>query len=247
MIPTMVKRWATRREEPRPEVVEPAFLAHRRVMSTKYLRGSGIEIGGLNAPLPVGPRVRVTHVDRMRPEQLREQYPELAGVPLARVDVVDNGERLTRFADESQDFVIANHFLEHTQDPIGTLGSHLRVLKSGGILYLAVPNRHHTFDRRRPATPWEHLRRDHLDGPAGSYEEHLREYAALVDGLEGDALEARIADLRARQYSIHFHVWNEAEFRAILALSWAEFRLPFAIESCESRDHEILAILRKTA
>ena len=36
---------------------------------------------------------------------------------------MDDGERLATIADATQDFVIANHFLEHCQDPLGALGN----------------------------------------------------------------------------------------------------------------------------
>ena len=37
------------------------------------------------------------------------------------VDVVDDAQTLATFPDESVDFVIANHVLEHLEDPIGAL------------------------------------------------------------------------------------------------------------------------------
>jgi GT2 family glycosyltransferase/predicted SAM-dependent methyltransferase len=230
-----------------PRLTEPPHLRRRRTVAALYLSGDGLEIGALNAPLDVPPGARVTYVDRMSVEDLRLQYPELANQELTDVDVVDDGERLRKIAPVSQDFIIANHFLEHTQDPIGTMKRHLEVLRPGGVFYMAVPNRHDTFDRDRPPTSWEHLRRDHLDGPQWSYEIHLREFAELVDKRNGAALEQRIDELRESQYSIHYHVWNESEFRTILDRAADEFELPFNVEYCEYGNGEILAILRKTS
>ncbi len=230
---------------PGPPDEEP-YGRHRREKAWKYLRGKGIEVGALHQPLPVPERAHVTYVDRMSVEDLRKQYPELADKALTRVDVIDNGESLMTFAPASQDFVIANHFLEHAQDLIGTLANQLRVLRPGGILYVAVPNRHYTFDRDRPPTTWEHLVRDHLEGPVGSYETHLREWAGLVDKATGDGLEAAVAHLRRINYSIHFHVWNDVEFRAILDNALKQFRLPAVLEYFGTVDFEILCILRKT-
>lgn len=230
---------------PPDPVAEPAYLRRRRTMAAIYLKGDGIEIGALNAPLAVPSDARVTYVDHLPLEQLRRHYPELADKELVTVDVVDDGERLMHFAAVSQDFIIANHFLEHTQDPIGTLARHLELLKPGGILFLAVPNRRYTFDRDRPATSWEHLRRDHLDGPAWSYEDHLREFAELVDQKTGPDLEARVHELRTTRYSIHYHVWDDDEFRDILDRAESEFELPFSVEYCENLEGEILTILRK--
>ena len=63
----------------------------------------------------------VRYVDRMWTDELRREYPELANWDLTQVDVVDDGEKLATIADESQDFIVANHFLEHTEDPVGTI------------------------------------------------------------------------------------------------------------------------------
>jgi hypothetical protein len=35
--------------------------------------------------------------------------------------------------DSSAGFVVANHFIEHTQDPLGTLANHLRVCSVLGV------------------------------------------------------------------------------------------------------------------
>jgi predicted SAM-dependent methyltransferase len=224
---------------------ELPHVRHRRDVAARFLRGRGLEVGALHAPLPTPPGCRVTYVDRLPVAGLRRQYPELDGQEFVPVDVVDDGERLEQFAAGSQDFVIANHFLEHAQDPIGTLQAHLRVLAPGGVLYLAVPDRHETFDRHRPPTTWKHLVRDHVEGPAWSYEGHLREYAALVDGCRGRDLEERVRYLRAVDYSIHFHVWDEEEFVDFLEMVREDFGLPGAVEYLGHRTPEILCVIRK--
>src|SRR5690349_21215729 len=82
----------------------------RRVLAAAYLTGDGIEIGALNGPLIVPRRARVKYVDRMNATELRKQYPELVTHPLARPDIVDDGETLSTVGAATQDFVIANHF-----------------------------------------------------------------------------------------------------------------------------------------
>ena len=89
----------------------------------------------------------MTYVDRMAEDQLRGHYPELSDFPLVKVDVIDDGEKLSTFEPGSQDFIIANHFLEHTQDPIGTMARFLEVLRPRGILFMAVPDKRYTFDK----------------------------------------------------------------------------------------------------
>ena len=45
-----------------------------------------------------------------------------------------------QFFTKAEDFIIANHFLEHAQDPIRTIKRHLEVLKPGGVLFLYLPH-----------------------------------------------------------------------------------------------------------
>ncbi len=222
----------------------PLLGMRRRRIANRYLRGEGLEIGALHRPLPVPAGARVRYVDRMDVEGLREHYPDLAP-ELVRVDVVDDGETLASQPDASADFIIANHFIEHTEDPLGTLANHLRVLRPGGILYLAVPDRRRTFDAERPPTPLEHLIRDHEEGPAGSRAGHQEEWARLVEHVPPAAVPARVAALERDDYSIHFHVWAPDEFHELLEHARFVEKLPFRVETRRSNHREFITVLRR--
>src|SRR4051812_24637479 len=173
------RRWVRRAGE----LASPAqrdVRAARRRLARAYLAGSGLEIGALHLPLPVPRRARVSYVDRMTSDELRHEYPELASYDLVDVDVVDDGQTLATVPDGSVDFVVANHFIEHTEDPIAALANHARVLRPGGVLFLAVPDKRRTFDAARPVTPLEHVVHDHIAGPVGSRRGHYEEWATLV-------------------------------------------------------------------
>jgi SAM-dependent methyltransferase len=113
----------------------------REDVALRFLRGDGIEIGPLDYPLRLPREARVRYVDYLNGAGLREDYGNTlrAGRPLVVPDVVDDGARLASFADASLDFVVANHMLEHVEDPIAALEHQLRVLRPGGILYLTLP------------------------------------------------------------------------------------------------------------
>jgi predicted SAM-dependent methyltransferase len=179
--------------------------------------------------------------------ELREHYPELANLDLVSVDVVDDGETLALQPDEALDFVIANHFVEHTQDPLGMLRAHLRVLRPGGILYLAVPDRRKTFDADRAPTPIEHVVRDHREGPDWSRDLHREEWARLVEKVPDEQVAEHVQMLRDTDYSIHFHVWSPVEFTELLEHARSEEGLPFSIELLQSNQDEFISILRKTS
>ncbi len=215
----------------------------RRLVGRYIAGGAGIEIGALHNPLPLPDGVKVSYVDRADTAALRRQYPELKDQPLVAVDIVADGESLAPLGNGSQDFVIANHFLEHCQNPIFALENMLRVLKNGGILFLAVPDKRFSFDCARPATPYRHLEKDYAEGPAGSREQHFREWVRLVekipDGPEADRETTRLMHADA---SIHFHVWTPTELRELILN--LKTRLEFEIETMRFAD-EAVFILRK--
>lgn len=221
------------------------FDVRRRRLARRYLHGDGLEIGALHRPLRLPPDATVRYVDRVDLAALRGQYPELAGEKLVEVDVIDDGEKLESQPDASADFIIANHFIEHTEDPLGTIESHLRVLRPGGILYMAVPDRRRTFDSLREPTPLEHVVRDHEQGPAGSRRGHQEEWARLVERVPPEQVQARADALERADYSIHYHVWDPAGFTQLLEHARDRRELPFAVESLTSNEHEFVAILRR--
>jgi predicted SAM-dependent methyltransferase len=219
----------------------------RKVLTEAFLAGDGIEIGGLHLPLRVPRSVRVRYVDRMPVAELRQHYPELANENLVPVDIIDDGEKLATFENESQDFIIANHFLEHTQDPIGTIMRLLQVLRPQGILYMAVPDKRFTFDERRPLTSLDHLIRDHVEGPEWSCESHFREWVEIVCQIHGDAQVEAVRDLMEKNYSIHFHVWTATTLLEFLVALPAKFGLRFAIEATVRNGPETICVLRREA
>jgi SAM-dependent methyltransferase len=222
--------------------VDPA-TRRRREIANRYLRGDGIEIGALHNPLDVPSSARVRYVDHLPVDELRRHYPELANVPLVDVDILDDGERLATIPDGTQDFVIANHFLEHCENPLRALGNMMRVLRPGGVVYLAVPDKRYTFDVDRPVTPTDHVLRDYREGPEGSRRAHYEEWARLVDNAEEP--EAHATDLLDRGYSIHFHAWTQAELLDLLRAAADELDLDFDIELMLKNRHEVVFVLRK--
>jgi GT2 family glycosyltransferase/SAM-dependent methyltransferase len=232
-----------------PEQPPAAVVDTRAELAAELLSGSGIEIGALNCPLTVPPQATVTYVDRMTVEDLRAHYRELADADLTPVDVIDDGERLETFADESVDFVVANHFLEHCEDPIGTIETHLSKLRPGGVLFYAVPDKRYTFDFRRPRTPLAHVVHDYEHGPQSSRHDHYVEWERLVYPAgapspgEDDA-RRRPAEHEAANYSIHFHVWTQADLLELLLHCQERFGT-FEIEAVRRRGLENIVVLRK--
>ena len=224
---------------------QASLFEMRSYVAGLYLQGEGIEIGALSAPLKVPAGATVRYVDRMHVADLRRHYPELDGSPLTEPDIVDDAEQLSTVEDASQDFVIANHYLEHCQDPIGAMMTITRVLRPGGLVYLAIPDKRFTFDHRRPITPFEHLVRDHEEGPAWSRTAHFEEWVTL--GEDENARGKTAAALMEMEYSIHFHVWTQADLIELFGQLRTTYALPLSIEFMIMNHSEAIFVIRKDA
>ena len=217
----------------------------RRSVAAAYIQGQGIEIGALHMPLKVPRSARVKYVDRFSVDDLRKHYPELKDKNLVNVDIIDDGERLDTIPASSLDFVIANHFIEHCQDPIGAVLGMFKVLQPGGILYLAIPDKRYSFDSQRPVTPLEHVMRDHLEGPEWSRRQHYEEWVRSVSKATDEEDVARqLSALMDMEYSIHYHAWTQAEMLELITAlrRMVSFELEFSLRL----DTEMIFILRRT-
>ncbi|MBV8856980.1 MAG: methyltransferase domain-containing protein [Acidobacteria bacterium] len=241
-LPQSVKRYlvggALRRE-----AEEVPLAAGRGLLARLYLKGEGLEIGASHYPVPVPRGVRVRYVDFAEVGELRRRHPELDIPP---PDIVDDGAVLASVADGSQDFLIACHVIEHLADPVGAFKNWLRVLKPGGVLLLAIPDKRFTFDFHRPVTPWEHLKRDHEEGWTdgehfGQFEREYRETFGIEDE---DAVASLIARLRENPGTAHLHVWSQTEMLEFVA-ALRRYGLDFEVEAFSAYGNEGAFVLRK--
>jgi SAM-dependent methyltransferase len=227
--------------------------AVRDFASRRYLRGQGIEIGALHRPLALYEGATVKYVDRLSTEEVRRCYPNVEGQPnvadqpQVNVDIVDDGETLRTIADESVDFVIANHMLEHTRNPIATVETFLRVLRPGGHIFMAIPDKRFTFDRRRDITPFSHIREDYLRGPEWSDRGHYEDWARNVRQFSDEAAtQSYIEKCMASLTNIHFHVWTQVEIVEMFIGTRLEFGFPIEIEAAIRNKDEVVVVLKKS-
>ncbi|MEO6796195.1 MAG: class I SAM-dependent methyltransferase [Candidatus Dormibacter sp.] len=221
----------------------------KRRRLARWLRGDGIEIGALHHPLAVPATARVTYVDRLPEQELRRHYQELASEKFAPVTMIGNAEDLSAFSDNSQDFVIANHLLEHLEDPIRALVEFHRVLRPDGVLYMALPDPRANFDRDRQLTTLAHLLEEHRSGTDKNRLAHYLDWAQHADNDEQP--ERRAATLMAMDYSIHFHVWLPDTFLEFLLAARHEAQLDLELAAFappeSPEDNEFIVILLKGA
>jgi predicted SAM-dependent methyltransferase len=223
------------------------LFVHREDLARRYLRGEGIEIGAMALPMRVPPGVVVRQVDRMtRAQLIATQGAAMRGVGdhperIPEIDVVDDAATLSTFDDASADFVIANHVLEHIEDPIAALGAMLRIIRPGGVLLLTLPDAQHTFDAARARTTVEHLRADHEHGPERSRHDHYEEWARDIEGVGEAQIAQRVAQFAAQDARHHFHVWRLDDFLALLV----SVELPAEILHAQAHLEEFAVVLRR--
>lgn len=206
----------------------------REELAKKYICGSGIEIGALCHPLNTDADVK--YIDRFDLGGLHEQYADISVDQMHPVDIVDDGEKLESIASDSQDFVIANHFLEHCEFPIDTVQNWVRVLKPEGVIFCAVPDKELTFDKDRGITPLQHLADEYANSTSDTY-------AHYMDSTHGDAMLA--GSLMDMKYSIHYHVWDRKGIEEFF--EWICHLFPLELETHEYNlpRAETIFILRK--
>jgi SAM-dependent methyltransferase len=179
----------------------------------------------------------------MSVDGLRAHYPELAVYPLTPVDIIDNGETLATVADDSQDFVVASHVIEHCENPLLAIRHWLRVVKAGGHVMMVVPDKRSTFDRERPVTPIWHILRDYAEGPEWSrwlhYEEVVRSQVKWSQLDDAQAAWAR--EIMAERRSIHFHVWRSLDFVEVLVAA-GRLDFPFELVHFGPNQEEFIAV-----
>lgn len=224
---------------------------NRLSIANYYLSGDGMEIGAMECPLIPKNASRIIYLDRCTSEDSEIIFPELKN-KLVKVNIVDDAEQLTLVENESFDFVIANHFLEHTENPILTLKNILRVLKSGGKIFLALPDKDYTFDYKRELTTFEHLCQDFEKGPLESRMDHYFDFVKNTEHGEGKTdseIEKIIQELIDSNFSIHYHVWNHQSYIDFFTKCNVHYNLSYSIifskSSISENDNESIFILKK--
>ncbi|HPP86826.1 MAG TPA: methyltransferase domain-containing protein [bacterium] len=222
-------------------IYKDAALQLKIFLSYFYLRGEGLEIGALHNPMEVNRDVcKVKYVDKKNIDGLISNYSHFNKNELVSVNIVDDGECLNNIQDESQDFIIASHFLEHCKNPLQTIKNHFNKIKKNGILFYVVPDKRFTFDKKRKLTEWQHLYNDYLQLP--DQFEHYYEFAAL-----SETEEKKIIKLANRyiteDFSIHFHVRDAKSLLNFFVKTSEMFG--FEILNYSSINGELLCILKK--
>lgn len=196
-------------------------------------RGAGAEIGALAWPVVKRHQGNIRYVDFAPTAELKRLYadtPDLVA-KLVEVDLVWGERPLADMTRERFDYIVASHVIEHVPDPIAWLAELAAVLKPGGILTLAVPDKRFTYDRLRAPSTLADLVAAHLAGARKPMARQLFDHFAghALEKAEGDRvavapkydLKQALAETRAAladgaYHDIHCHVFTPASFLGLL-------------------------------
>ncbi|MEJ0046998.1 MAG: methyltransferase domain-containing protein [Rhodospirillales bacterium] len=112
---------------------------------------SGLEIGPRESPLITRAHGPVLYADYTDTATIRATlpHPSIDPARVVEIDIVTGGGKLSAAMAQRVDYIVASHVAEHVPDLLGWLADLHLVLKPGGTLGLAIPDRRFTFDRYR--------------------------------------------------------------------------------------------------
>ena len=123
-------------------------------LANKYCTGKGLEIGG-SAHNPFGlDTLNVDFCDSSDTIYKQEEV-RICGKAMP-VDIVASGDDIP-LPDESQDFVVSSHVLEHFPNPVKALLEWDRLVRPGGTIFMIVPHKERTFDNAQSRTTLQHI------------------------------------------------------------------------------------------
>jgi SAM-dependent methyltransferase len=216
----------------------------------------GLELGPLANPVVTRDMGRVHYLDHVDTEALRTRYRDHIGFDLDAIVPIDHvmGDGSIAAAVQGSapfDYVVASHIVEHVPDPVRWLADIRSVMRTGGVLALAVPDHRQCFDALRSPSVAADLVEAHLIGatvpsPRQVYDHHASAVAlqgsivwndtAPTDELvlihsEAEALERASEVARQGTYhDVHCWVFTPRSFGAVLDALRRQGLLPFNVD-----------------
>jgi SAM-dependent methyltransferase len=210
-----------------------AFSAVRPFVEGK----KGLEIGGPSGafqrglgPLPIYPRVgSLDNCDFSRNTTWKDHEDDFRFSPDKEPgrSIFCDASNLSCIGDDTYDFVLSSHNLEHFANPVKALYEWKRVIRPGGGLIVLLPDYRQTFDHRRLPTPVDHMLEDWHNRTGEDDLFHLPEILEKHD-LGRDPLAGSLDRFTARSLDnfnnrcLHHHVFDEKNSRDLLSLSGFE-------------------------
>lgn len=180
-------------------------------------KGVGLEIGAVNCPFDVD--AEVFYLDQVSEVVLKERFKDDPNIDeLIPLTFIAPTMPYVFLADNSFDFAIASHVLEHVPNVGLAIEELMRIVRPGGIVYVVVPHKEFCFDRDRWTTPFQHLAIEYLAAVQKiSYYHYLEvefqntEIHSLDKRSAGPIVE-RSQTYFDKQLDFHVHTFTEISF-----------------------------------
>jgi SAM-dependent methyltransferase len=180
-------------------------------------RTRGIEIGPCMSPIVSKEESTVYYVDHEDQAGLRAKFKDEPHVDIDKIVPVDAvwGERTLRgcFPNDGHfDYVIASHVIEHVPDMIGWMLEIAEVLRPGGRLILAIPDRRYTFDYFRQTSRLAEVIDAYLRGVRRPTPAQIFDFNAnavhldMVDAWEGRIDRAKLKPFTTKEWALHLSI-----------------------------------------
>lgn len=139
---------------------------------------------------------------------------------------IDEAAEISTVADNTYDFLLSCHSLEHVANPLKALKRWREVLKKDGVCCILLPDKEFTSDRNRPYTLFDHLLEDEAKGVGEDDQTHFEEVIQLhelsMDVLNSvEALRTRTLD-NFHNRCVHHHVFSKELICKVLEYSGFE-------------------------
>jgi SAM-dependent methyltransferase len=138
-------------------------------------------------------------------------------------NIIADGSALSPVSDQSYDFVLSSHNLEHFANPVKALREWKRITRPNGGLILVVPDYRRTFDHGRMPTWVDHMMEDFENNMDESDTTHVEEVLQSHDlMLDGTLKTHTFEELRERSLdnftnrALHHHVFDEVNITELL-------------------------------
>lgn len=179
------------------------------------LSGYGIEFGAATNPTPLPLSCSVDYADLFINKPGDSRYYQDKNIDFVTIKYQTSLDNMDCIANNSLDFVIACHVIEHVRNPLLAIEKVWNKLKSGSKFVLVIPHRNLTFDSKRSITPLEHIIEDYSNFVVERDILHYVDFftnAFPVNNLYHVILES----YENPNTDIHFHTWDERSFSLMI-------------------------------
>jgi len=222
----------------------------RNDYALRYITGSGYEIGAQNSPLMCTNADRIMYIDYLSRTESAQKY-NIQENKCVEVDIIADANDLTCIPPDSASFIIANHVLEHCQNPVSTLQGWMRILRTKGILFLTLPNyKANEFDFEKSPTSVNHFIEDSRKASRGEdiATEHIKEHIQLIDGIDPydkERFSRRYREIVASNLHTHYHVFDRKNVLELLHVIHRQAPIRIVNSFAYADSFELLFILEK--